>query len=76
MLAESQAKVSALESKVSLLEVKITSLESDLLAFKEISNTCEQQSKLCFIPIHGFPVTDEELAATDGGKTLSNKVYK
>jgi hypothetical protein len=75
MLAESQAKVSVLENKVSSLEVKVTSLESDILALKETSNNREQQSKLCSIRIHGFPVTDEELAATDGGKPLSLKIY-
>jgi hypothetical protein len=76
MLTDSHAKVSALESKVSTLEVKVTTLESDILTLKETSNNCEQQSKLCSIRIHGLPVTDDELAATDGGKTLSNKVYE
>jgi uncharacterized coiled-coil protein SlyX len=75
MLAESQAKVTVLENKVSALESKVSVLESDLLTIKEVTNNREQASKLCSIRVHGLPVTDDELAATDGGKTLSNKVY-
>jgi hypothetical protein len=76
MLADSQAKVLALEAKVGALEHKVTSLECDLTSLKEVSNNREQASKLCTIRVHGFPVSDEELAATDGGKTLANKVYE
>jgi hypothetical protein len=75
MLADSQAKVSVLENKVSTLESTVTKLETDVLALKEASNSREQQLKLCTVRIHGLPVTDEELAATDGGKTLAAKVY-
>jgi hypothetical protein len=75
MLAESQAKVTVLESKVSTLEGKVLSLESDLLSLKEVTNNREQVSKLCSIRVHGLPVTDDELAATDGGKSLGIRVY-
>jgi hypothetical protein len=76
MLAESQAKVLALDNKVSALEHKVTSLESEVLQLKEVSNNREQSAKLCSVRIHGFPVTNEELAATDGGKSLGSKVYE
>jgi hypothetical protein len=76
MLADSQAKVLALESKVGALEHKVVTLEGDLLSLKEVSNNREQATKLCSVRVHGFPVTDEELAATDGGKTLGSKVYE
>jgi hypothetical protein len=76
MLADSQAKVLVLDTKVGVLEQKVATLESDLLSLKEVSNNREQASKLCSVRIHGFPVTDEELAATDGGKTLGSKVYE
>jgi hypothetical protein len=45
------------------------------MALKEAANSREQQLKLCTVRIHGLPVTDEELAATDDGKTLAAKVY-
>jgi chromosome segregation ATPase len=76
MLADNQAKVSVLENKVSTLESTVVKLESDVLALKEASNSREQQLKLCTVRVHGLPVTDEELAATDGGKTLAAKVYE
>jgi hypothetical protein len=76
MLADSQAKVLALDTKVGTLEQRVVTLESELLSLKEVSNNREQASKLCSVRIHGFPVTDEELAATDGGKTLGSKVYE
>jgi hypothetical protein len=75
MLADNQAKVSVLENKVSTLESTVVKLESDVLVLKEASNFREQQLKLCTVRVHGLPVTDEELAATDGGKTLAAKVY-
>jgi hypothetical protein len=75
MLADNQAKVSVLENKVSTLESTVVKLESDVLALKDAANFREQQFKLCTVRIHGLPVTDEELAATDGGKTLATKVY-
>jgi hypothetical protein len=76
MLAESQAKVLVLDDKVSSLEHKVASLETEILSLKEVSNNREQAAKLCSVRIHGFPVSDEELAATDGGKTLGTKVYE
>jgi hypothetical protein len=75
LLSENQAKVVALEAKVDSLEARVVSLEDDVVALKDGSNFREQQLKLCSVRIHGLPVTDEELAATDGGKTLANKVY-
>jgi hypothetical protein len=75
MLADSQAKVLGLESTVTTLERKVTVLESELLAVKEVSNNREQAAKLSSVRLHGFPVTDEEIAATDGGKALCNRVY-
>jgi hypothetical protein len=75
MLADSQAKVSVLEDKVTVLESTVKKLETDVSLLKEGANVREQQLKLCSIRVHGFPVTDDELAATDGGKTLASKVY-
>jgi hypothetical protein len=75
LLADNQAKVTVLENKVSGLESTVQRLESDVLSLKEAANVREQQLKLCSVRIHGLPVTDEELAVMDVGKTLANKVY-
>jgi hypothetical protein len=75
LLADNQAKVSVLKNKVTVLESTVLKLEADVLSLKEPANVSKQQHKHCSLRVHGLSVTDEELAATYGGKTLANKLY-
>jgi hypothetical protein len=68
MLAESQEKVTKLESRVVTLEREVKSL-------KESANDRDQADKGRTVRLFGYPVTEEE-TASDGGKTFQSKIYE
>jgi DNA-binding transcriptional MerR regulator len=68
MLADSQARVTKLESKVEALEKEVKRL-------KETSNDREQAAKSRTVRLFGYATSDEETRTTDGGKSFSNKLY-
>jgi DNA-binding transcriptional MerR regulator len=68
MLADSQAKVTKLETKVAALEKEVKKL-------KETSNDREQAAKSRTIRLFGYASTEEETRTTDGGKSFNNKLY-
>jgi hypothetical protein len=68
MLADSQARVSKLETKVA-------SLEKEVKRLKETSNDREQSAKSRTVRLFGYATSDEETRSTDGGKSFNNKLY-
>jgi septal ring factor EnvC (AmiA/AmiB activator) len=68
MLADSQARVSKLETKVA-------SLEKEVKRLKETSNDREQSAKSRTVRLFGYATSDEETRTTDGGKSFNNKLY-
>jgi hypothetical protein len=68
MLADSQAKVSKLETKVATLEKEVKRL-------KETSNDREQAAKSRTVRLFGYATSDEETRTTDSGKSFNNKLY-
>jgi hypothetical protein len=62
------------QQRVTKLENTVESMSKELVALKTLVNTREQELRSNAIRLIGFPVTDEEKAATDP-KFLPKKVY-
>jgi hypothetical protein len=75
MLAESLGRVSKLEEQVSSLQLRVDSQDKEILHLKDSANFISQQSKASSIRLLGFPVTEDEKASTDGGRSLSTRIY-
>jgi hypothetical protein len=62
------------QQRVSKLETTVDSLSKELVVLKTIVNNREQELRSNAIRLIGFPITDEEKAATDS-KFLPKKIY-
>jgi hypothetical protein len=76
MLAESLGRVAKLEEHVSTLQLRLDAQDKEILQLKDSANFLNQQSRANSIRLLGFPVTDDEKMSTDGGKSLSTRVYE
>ena len=76
LLADSLAKVTALETKVFDLEKCLSKQGKEILDLKNQVNNRDIASRGSSVRLVGLPVEDDETRSVDGGKTFLNRVFK
>jgi hypothetical protein len=74
-LATFEDKILSLEKENKSLRSSVTSLSKELHSLKNDVNFNNQLLRGCSIRLLGFPMADEEVGATDGGKALAGRIY-
>jgi hypothetical protein len=70
-----EEKISSLEAENKSLRSTVNTLSKEMHSLKSAVNNSDQQRRGNTVRLLGLPMSEDEVGATDGGKSLATRVY-